>query len=265
MDDDIANNTCPGCQQELFIEEGPAFYNCSLCGYCFDHVIFQGRPRTSINWLPPRKDANGHVARTVMSTGTHRRRYKRIFHYMERMQQWRCAESIPERENLVDELANFINSSRYANSITRGTIMHACHATSNPTRKESWKYLCLSLGSHVHLPSSELVDACVNIFTKLSKRFPIVAARCYRGGLLIGTHGQNRHNMFNLNYVHRKILESFGIWDWHREFPILRTATKLHQLDDCNKELFADVGLPFQRTAVIQFPKCHKRKRHVPK
>jgi hypothetical protein len=75
---------------------------------------------------------------------------------------------------------------------------------------------------------------------------------------------KDRHNFVSYNFCIRKGLEMLGIWDYHDEFPVPRSHSKLHALDDIMQimieELKASIACAsFCRSAVIKRPKLKKR------
>jgi hypothetical protein len=75
------------------------------------------------------------------------------------------------------------------------------------------------------------------------------------------SYSRQRHNFISYNYIQRKLLEMKEIWDFHHEFPVPRSHTKLHALDDVFARMAAELGCPFQRSAVIKRPKLRKNKK----
>lgn len=77
-----------------------------------------------------------------------------------------------------------------------------------------------------------------------------------------GVNEKDRHNILPFNYLFRKICEGLDppIRDFHEELPLLRSAPKLHNLDDIMKQIAYYLGLKFERTAVIKRPKIKKKK-----
>ena len=130
--------------------------------------------------------------------------------------------------------------------------------------KEKWKSILNNLrGSKSPIysaeePSPNLILDCIDAFSRISKRFDEID-RKEMEPILKGSHGRPRHHMLHFNYVMRKILEVCGETSFHRDFPLLRTATKIHALDDVWKLICQVTGMPFVRTAVVVTPKCKRR------
>lgn len=132
--------------------------------------------------------------------------------------------------------------------------------------KENWKSVLKFLkdGKDVYpQPDPALLDECAALFKLISKRFDKMS-KVVLGNFLKGSKGKSRHHILHVNYLHRKILEILGIYDYHREFPLLRTPAKIHALDDVMQQICQDLQLPFKRTAVILPPKCKNRFKKKP-
>ncbi len=146
--------------------------------------------------------------------------------------------------------------------MNRGTIMWMCRDLGLCKFKENWKSILeyLSFKSSKQ-PPNWLVADCLFRFQEIMQKFEEHMRECEKSGryMLKGARGNSRHNVMHLNYTHRKILESFGIWEYHREFPLLRTPAKTHALDDTMEVIMKQLGYPFQRTPVVVIPRCKQR------
>lgn len=183
------------------------------------------------------------------------RRYQRPFYYKERMQQWCCQEPKLD-EDLLDSMVHEMESGRFGpqNDLSRGDIFLMLRENGWSKYKENWKtILRAASGRDLRFPDDELVEKCTRLYHLISRMLEKVFH------LLCGSKGKPRKNMMHVNYVHRKILESQGILEWHREFPLLRTPTKVAELDDAAEEIFHKIGIPFTRTAIVLIPKCRQK------
>jgi hypothetical protein len=70
---------------------------------------------------------------------------------------------------------------------------------------------------------------------------------------------QERHNIIPFNYLFRKLCEAVGVRSFHGELPLLRSAAKLHHLDDIMGEICDSIGIPFTRSVVIKRPKMKRK------
>lgn len=153
--------------------------------------------------------------------------------------------------------------------LTKGVIMRMCKENKLCRYKENWKSI-LNMLREGHSPTYDAVqpnpvtiDMAVTLFKRISRRFDELDKK-EMALYLRGSKGMLRHHMLHFNYVHRKIMELMGIYEFHREFPLLRTPAKIHALDDVMQLIFRSYGMQFQRTAVVQPPKCKTRsKRRV--
>jgi len=229
------------------------------------------------SWIDSRNSNGNNVKKRIAKDGSvipgracygvFQRRYKKIFYYKERMMQWLCREpEVPSWKSVVREFETYmVIENIRPQELRRADVMTMFRVLGRQKYRENWKKMLYHLrGENPPLPCGDLVHDCVRTFKKIVKRFDMVNGR-YMGGtwpqILYGSKGRTRHNMIHFNYLHRKIMESLGTVEWHREFPLLRTPLKVHQLDDATKLIFEDIGLPFTRTAVVQYPRCRQKPR----
>ena len=151
--------------------------------------------------------------------------------------------------------------------LTKAGIMRMCKDARLCKYKENWKNILAMLKKSQYdplynfaVPSSELLDGCISMFKRISRKFDALDKQSIFN-LLKGSKGKPRHHMLHVNYVHNKILEANDVYIFHREFPLLRTPSKIHALDDVMQIICHQLHIPFNRTAVLQVPKCkHKEK-----
>lgn len=252
------------------LERGDAYHVCDTCGCCYDRVVADDRdyncyargisaPSERTVFNKKKTDKFGKVIKTRVSYGVEpARRYKRVFHYRERLAQWSCAEPKIIDPRVMPMFKAAARTGYYGpkTSFTRGTIMQMCRELRLTRYKENWKSILETLrGEPLPKPSTWLLEYCERAFKMISDRLHTVTET----GVIWGARGAIRHNMLHLNYVHRKILENIDVYDWHNEFPLLRTASKVHALDDALEQIFYQLGFKFNRTAVVVHPKCRKR------
>lgn len=252
------------------LERGDAYYVCDNCGCCCDRVVADDRdygcsargvaaPSEKTVYVKKKKDKHGQVIKTRVSYGVEpARRYKRVFHYRERLAQWSCAEPKIINETVIPAFQAAARTGFYGpkTSFTRGTVMQMCRELGLSRYKENWKSILETLrGESLPKPSTWLLEYCERAFKRVSDMLHTVTET----GIIWGARGAERHNMLHLNYVHRKILENIDVYEWHNEFPLLRTASKVHALDDALERIFYQLGFKFSRTAIVVHPKCRKR------
>jgi hypothetical protein len=212
---------------------------------------------------PLKKGSNGKVLRGRKSYGLGvRRRYKREFYYRERVAQWLCEEP-PLKQEVLDKFKEMLNSGNYGarRFLSRGAIMQMCKDGRLCKYKENWKSILMHLTDNKRIsesPNSQLIEFCHFMFSRISRRFDGID-KTTMAAVLKGSKGKLRHHILHVNYVHRKILEIDGNYDYHREFPLLRTPAKIHALDDVMQMIAKNMGFPFVRTPVILIPKCKMR------
>jgi len=270
--DNVEEFVCKNCGiiGDENIEMGPAFWTCINCGLCYGQVIseeylpWQCVRRTSDNngWSAPvstlKRDRDGRVIKPFASSGCDPdRRYVSTMHYKERLAQWQCKEPEILDASVIPRFQEALRSGKYGTrkECHRGTVMWMCRELKLCKYKECWKTILWDITKKsLTLPPDSLVEDCLRTFKMLLKRFNAnVQDTAFP---LRGARGKPRHNVMHLNYTHRKILEGLGHWEYHREFPLLRTPSKIHALDDAMEPIAREIGLPFVRTPVVVIPRC---------
>ena len=102
-----------------------------------------------------------------------------------------------------------------------------------------------------------IYNAVETRFFELKHTMPKSVIRKSNGEIRV----QDRHSNFPFNYLFRKICEALDVWDWHAELPLLRSPTKLQNLDDIASIIFKSLALKFRRSTIIKRPKMRKFRR----
>lgn len=195
------------------------------------------------------------------------RRYDRSFHYKERLEQWCCREPGVPLGTYYEIEQEALKMFPDLSTLYRSDVFFVLRKLRLTRYKENWKSILSKItGRDPRIPSETLVERCKQRFGVISDRLKMVTDRdVYFPGkpVISGARGRSRKNMLHLNYIHRKILESFGDFSWRREFPLLKTSSKIHDLDNAAEKIFHTLGLPFVRTAVVQVPKCRMKLRNI--
>lgn len=191
-------------------------------------------------------------------------RYKPIFHWNERVAQLCCAD--PELPDKVIEriwFDVFDGHQGAPENFTRADVMMILKRLRLRKYKEKWKKILSMLNPNfdVLLPTSNFRERIEGAYMAVETRFfelkrlmPKSVIRKANGEVRI----QDRHSNLPFNYLFRKICEALDIWDWHDELPLLRSASKLHNLDDITSVIFKMIGLKFRRSVVVKRPKTRK-------
>jgi hypothetical protein len=189
-------------------------------------------------------------------------RYKHRFHWNERISQMRLSDP-PLPKDVEERIQREADSGKYGprEHLSRATVITILRrlGISNKYR-ERWKSILRSLnGKPVPTPTSTLIDRAEVIQAMLENRFSFERLTMPKSA----THGtdnkgedgvlmKDRHNFLSFNYTFRKMMEAIGINIFHFELPVVRSATKLHNLDDVMERMADAAGLPFERSAVVQ-------------
>jgi hypothetical protein len=195
-----------------------------------------------------------------------RGRYKEKFHYNERVSQWVCNDPpIPVADwNRIEEEAL---SGKYGpeDELTRASIVQLTRDLKLQKYRERWKSILKRLNPTfvTETPPPEFLvwadqmfQILVSTFYKHRNDMPRSLVRAKDGQATT----RQRHNFPSYNYTQRKLLEMYGIWDFHHEFPVPRSHNKLHALDDVFEKMCETLSIPFQRSAVIKRPKLRRAK-----
>lgn len=188
-------------------------------------------------------------------------RYKERFHFNERMAQWRLWDPvIPQKafQKLYEEAGD----AKYGphTDFTRATVILLTRRTGLRKYRERWKQILyvFSGRSDTPPPDESLVQWCSRTFDLLVHNFD--KHRTSMPNSVTASGRKERHNFISYNYVQRKLLEAKEVFTYHNDFPIPRSHTKLHTLDDVFAGMAEEIGLPFTRTCVIKRPKLKKRR-----
>ena len=192
-------------------------------------------------------------------------RYKEKFHWNERVSQWTCQDP-PIAENDWARICEAASSGRYGpeEDFTRATIITLTRDIDLKKCREKWKSILVKINPTYDpaMPQDGFLEWASILFVKLVLSFlkfrhtmPASVVRTKKGKVA----KRPRHNLIAVNYLMRKLLEMWGDWDCHDEFPVLKTHGKLHALDDVMELMCADLGLKFIRSTVIKRPKLTKK------
>lgn len=264
-----------GTTDQDALQEGSTWFVCTNCGCCQTHLgihmddtVYDKIKDNDISRvLPVKRDGEGKVLRDKVSYGfKYRRRYKREFYYRERLAQWVCEEPILKK-HILEKFDMLLWSGIYGSQrfLTRGSVFQMCKDNKMCKYKENWKSILKYLTEkdmYKAVPRELLYD-CATRFNAISKMFDKIPKH-EMNNYLKGSKGKNRHHILHVNYIHRKILESYGIYEYHREFPLLRTPSKIHALDDIMQKICNNLDINFTRTAVVLPPKCKNRFKKKP-
>ena len=241
------------------------------CGYSRDYTVVHRHPRYHTTVV----NRGGLSIRTVQTsyspTGT-RGRYRPIFHWNERIAQLQLADP-PLPPEAAGRIVNAAASGKYGapEDFTRASIIALLRDERLDTYRERWKSILADINPEAEILTmpQELVDRAQHVhklvldaFFRLKHTMPKSTVR--KNGRSVV---RERHNVLPFNYEFRKIMEIYGIYDYHAELPLLRGAHKLNALDDVTERIFRSLALPFTRTAIIRRPKIRRsrqRKMNTP-
>jgi hypothetical protein len=142
------------------------------------------------------------------------------------------------------------------------------------TFRERWKQILFKLNGYSHTFSldeeilyrvQKVQAQIVNQFWKFKSEMPLSVLR--KKGRKEVIH-KERHNFLPFNYVFRKIMEglqwydsgkeNFGIFIFHWELPMIRSAIKLQNLDNIMEKICDSIGLKFVPSVILKRPKIKK-------
>ena len=241
------------------------FYVCCQCGTIDRRVHFLDDHPTFEKVDPWAKPINGKFTRRHDGATT-RGRYKEKFHYNERVSQWLMRDpEIPYRD--WDRIQEEARTGKYGPcyEFTRATIILITRNLKLQKYRERWKTILAKLNGDfsTETPPEGFLAWADSVFPFLVTTFYLLRNEMPRSLMRRKdgtTASRQRHNFPSYNYTQRKLLEMYGIWDFHHEFPVPRSHNKLHALDDIFEKMCLHLNLPFQRSVVIKRPKLRKIK-----
>lgn len=252
---------CPcGSVQSVYSE---GFMVCSQCGQCLDNVVYSETiPYQHRN---PESPGVGYSTDSSTPCKVVGDRYRSEFHFNERIRQLCCEDPQIPLEPLREIRAEYeIGKYPKRHKLRRYHVFRICKATEwydgNLGRVRScgiycerWKTLLRELkGTSPKAPYGELVRYLVHMFKHL--RVPWAYFREMLPASKTKKKTKTRHNSMNFNYTFRKILESRDIYEFHDDFPTLKTPSKLHALDRVMEKCSSYIGMKFTRSVVIERP-----------
>lgn len=199
-----------------------------------------------------------------ISGGT-RGRYKEKFHYNERIAQW-CLVDPPIPKGDWERIRNEAKTGNYGDTatFTRASVIHILAKLGLQKYRERWKSILSTFNPSLtrEPPNGIILEWCEEMFPLLVHAF-----QKFKGDMPKSLHrgkdgrttSRARHNFLSYNYTQRKLLESWGLYEYHYEFPVPRSHGKLHALDDVMENMCDEVGIPFIRSTVIKRPKLRRK------
>ena len=221
---------CPKCPTSyiVYTREGDAV--CDECATVIESsmVAYSAKERSSVT----RRSSN----------------YLRIYHWHERMRFW-CMSGPPIPDNHFNRICNKLKG--FTGIYTREVIESACTQAGLKIYRERWKSLLHIFNGPLavsKIPSPELVGYMCEMFIKLEEPFDKFVKTSMPVSKKRNRYVRFRHNFINYNYVAIKILESIEVYEFHDEFPQLKTDTKISALDDAMEIMCKHIGMPFRRS-----------------
>jgi len=267
---------CSECQRDsTFLINSDGYRCCDNCGLVDSHYVHLLDSPDYHKQLPKHVDYKDWEEETL-STGdiwtsvttnlsSSKNRYKPIFHWNERIAQLCCVDpKLPSKplQRIWFEVFDGAHGPREnftrANVITILKKLHLRHF------RERWKSILLELNPNFvnHFPTADFLERVEHIYNAVETRFYEMKGEMMPKSVIRKSNGivrlQDRHSNLPFNYLFRKICESQGVITWHNELPLLRSASKLHNLDDITRVIFKHVGIKFKRTIVLRRPKLRK-------
>ena len=204
-------------------------------------------------------DSNGGVITQGIAAKSGR--YKPRFHLNERISQWGMDDPVLPK-NILEWLLEKAQSGNYGpiENFRRGTVLKLLKDCGQIKYREKWKSILHKINPTLPLsfPPYQLVDYIQVHFSRMLEEFyqlkhtmPRSITKTIKGE----TKTRVRHNFISFNYCIRKIMESLDIYQWHDEFPVPISTSKLLALDNIMEVICAKLQFPFTRSVLIKRPK----------
>lgn len=272
------NQEC-GAPGDEFVLTRDGFYVCPRCGTVDSGArdyrsapLYNSAPTNyTVLHRPPkiivstvyRKGIPMREIRTSYNGQGTKGRYRPIFHWNERIAQLQMADP-PLPPEVQNKIVNAALTGKYGapDNFTRATIVTLLRDLHLNCYRERWKSILASINGTFkpEFASNELLEKAERLhklildeFSHLKREMPKSTIRS-NGKCTV----KERHNVLPFNYEFRKIMEVFGVYDFHMELPLLRSVQKLKALDDITEKIFLRLGIPFTRTAIIKRPKIRR-------
>ena len=133
--------------------------------------------------------------------------------------------------------------------------------------KENWKSILRHLNPRACCKidlSTEEMEILKSQYKQVSREFNSLIKAGKMDSILKGSKGKHRQHIIHVNYVHRKLLEAQNIYEYHKEFPLLRTPSRVHALDDVMEVICKRLNIKFTRTAVVLPPRSKSKYKKRP-
>ena len=263
---------CEECGRDsTFLLNNDGFCCCDECGLVDEHYVHLV--------CDPKKDkevlANGRweeeetlaFGRFTSDLSSLKGRYKPIFHWNERISQLCCTDpDLPEyaKERIYHEAIT--GGYGPLEDFTRADVITILKKIKLNHLREKWKKILVELNQDYVLvyPTMDFLETIEHVYNAVEARFYEMKREMMPKSVIRKKNGvvriQDRHSNLPFNYLFRKICEAFDVYDWHNELPLLRSASKLHNLDDITMVIFRHIGLKFKRTVVIKRPKYNRQR-----
>ena len=209
-------DTCVNCGAGRFVFNGqesahPGSRICDLCGVVDPGLVIW---ETMYGNLMPTKTSN----------------YKRIHHWHERISQLLLAESrIPDDEML--QIARCICSGEYT-VINKDVIRTVLRSLNMQLYIEKWLQIIFRITKITPpMPGPMIVRQLDELFIQLQQ--PFEACR-----------SEGRKNFLNYNYVFCRLFQKLGCLQFCMFFPLIKSKSKLEQLDQMWGEMAHKIGWP---------------------
>lgn len=258
-------NYCSECNKDTSWNVNNDGYNCcDNCGLVDEHYIHLVSCDTFNEDQEPRPQGYFSYSSITSDLANSKGKYKPIFHWNERIAQLCCAD--PELpENIIERIWVEVLDGHQGSceNFTRADVMILLKKLKLRKYKERWKRILNMLNPNFRViyPKNYILERFENIYIAVETRFfemknqmPKSVIRKQNGEVRM----KDRHSNLPFNYLFRKICEAFGIYNFHDELPLLRSAQKLHNLDDITEPIFKMIGLKFSRSVVVKRPKTKK-------
>jgi len=255
---------CQECQRESSYIINTDGYSCCVdCGLVDEHfvhlvdsVAYKKEDTKLLDWKDWEEEtlSSGNIwTRITSDLSSSKNRYKPIFHWNERIAQLCCFDPpLPPKtlQRIWFEVFNGAHGPR--EDFTRADVITILKKLYLRRYRERWKRLLFELNPNFenYYPTAEFLERLVHIYNAVETRFYEMKGEMMPKSVIRKSNGdvriQDRHSNLPFNYLFRKICEALDIYDWHNELPLLRSASKLHNLDDITMVIFKHIGLKFR-------------------
>jgi hypothetical protein len=214
----IATKFCDKCKQERILVQSEGIYVCNTCGEV-ENVLVESD-------IPNYKDS-------VTEKPTFP--YKRLNHFLEWLNQFQAKESVDIPEDIYDKIIVEVRRMRIR-SYEDLTILEMKTILKKLRLRQYYEHIqhiiCKITGHQPPILNRETEDVIKQMFKEIQEPFERHKPK-------------GRTNFLSYSYVLHKFCQILRLYEFVKQFPLLKSREKLRLLDDLWRKICDDLGWEF--------------------